>query len=118
MPHVDQSRLESFLFGTDRIALAPVRPGLLDLHFIPWARYPDDGIENLVVADAGCNGTGRRTRIRRPAKPERWLSTGLKSCAASAERAAVVARVGVLPAGFERVAGDAGVGPAPGATGG
>jgi hypothetical protein len=62
----------------NRIALAAVRPGLLDLqdgrcfycggalsgssevdHFIPWARYPDDGIENLVLADAGCNGAKR-----------------------------------------------------------
>ena len=75
---LDESRLESFLFGMDRIALAAVRPGLLDLqdgrcfycdgalgrsaevdHFLPWARYPDDGIENLVVADAGCNGAKR-----------------------------------------------------------
>jgi hypothetical protein len=75
---LDESRLESFLFGTDRIALAAVRPGLLDLqdgrcfycggalsrssdvdHFIPWARYPDNGIENLVLADAACNGAKR-----------------------------------------------------------
>ena len=25
-------------------------------HFIPWARHPDNGIENLVVADQRCNG--------------------------------------------------------------
>jgi hypothetical protein len=75
---LDESRLESFLFGTDRIALAAVRPGLLDMqdgrcfycggalgqsaevdHFIPWARCPDNGIENLVVADTGCNGAKR-----------------------------------------------------------
>jgi len=24
-------------------------------HFIPWARYPDNGVENFVVADARCN---------------------------------------------------------------
>ena len=24
-------------------------------HFIPWARHPDNGIENLVVADQRCN---------------------------------------------------------------
>src|SRR5213592_5079376 len=24
-------------------------------HFIPWSRYPDDGLENLVVAHARCN---------------------------------------------------------------
>jgi hypothetical protein len=26
-------------------------------HFIPWARYPDDTLDNLVVADIACNGT-------------------------------------------------------------
>jgi hypothetical protein len=31
------------------------RNGHVD-HFIPWARYPDNGIENLVVADVACNG--------------------------------------------------------------
>jgi len=25
-------------------------------HFIPWSRYPDDGLDNLVVADVRCNG--------------------------------------------------------------
>jgi hypothetical protein len=24
-------------------------------HFIPWSRYPDNGIHNLVVADERCN---------------------------------------------------------------
>ncbi len=75
---LDDSRLESFLFGVDRSQLAAVRPGLLDLqqgrcfycgaglgrtadvdHFIPWSRYPDNGIENLVVADRRCNGAKR-----------------------------------------------------------
>jgi 5-methylcytosine-specific restriction endonuclease McrA len=76
---LDDSRLEGFLFGVDRTQLAAVRPGLLDLqhgqcfycgenlraagaevdHFIPWARYPDNGIENLVAADARCNGAKR-----------------------------------------------------------
>jgi hypothetical protein len=23
---------------------------------VPWSRYPDDGLDNLVVADAACNG--------------------------------------------------------------
>ena len=73
-----ESRLESFLFGVDRAALAAVRPELLELqhgqcfycgsrllptgdvdHFIPWARYPDNGIDNLVVAHRGCNGAKR-----------------------------------------------------------
>jgi len=62
------------LFGTERIDLAPLRHPLLDLqngacfycgqrvkraahvdHFIPWSRYPDDGLDNLVVADSTCN---------------------------------------------------------------
>jgi hypothetical protein len=24
-------------------------------HFIPWSRYPDDGLDNLVVTDVACN---------------------------------------------------------------
>jgi len=66
---VDESRLEDFLFGRGRIALTPLAPALRDIqnnrcfycdhplgptaqvdHFIPWARFPDDGIENLVLA--------------------------------------------------------------------
>jgi hypothetical protein len=74
-----ESRLEAFLFGTDRIAIpSGLRQGLLELqdarcfycaekisrrpgycdevdHFIPWARYPDNAIENLVVAHQHCN---------------------------------------------------------------
>jgi hypothetical protein len=75
---LDESRLERFLFGVDRTQLAAVRPGLVDLqngrcfycqgrlpresevdHFIPWARYPDNGIDNLVVADKKCNAAKR-----------------------------------------------------------
>jgi hypothetical protein len=70
-------RLETFLFAADeQLDLAPVRPGLLELqasrcfycaskiradaqvdHFIPRARHPDHGIENLVVAHPQCNGS-------------------------------------------------------------
>ena len=25
-------------------------------HFVPWSRYPDDGLDNFVVADKRCNG--------------------------------------------------------------
>jgi hypothetical protein len=79
MNELEEARLEAFLFGTARIALEPVRPGLQDLqqdrcfycdgalmrsaglrphvdHFIPWSRYPNDAIENLVVAHERCNG--------------------------------------------------------------
>ena len=75
---LDESRLERFLFGVDRRRLAAIRPGLVELqhgqcfycprplphetevdHFIPWARYPDNGIDNLVVADDRCNAAKR-----------------------------------------------------------
>jgi hypothetical protein len=73
-----ESRLESFLFGVNRSALTGLRSPLLEIqrgvcfycggavgrgghvdHFIPWARYPDNGIHNLVVADERCNGSKR-----------------------------------------------------------
>jgi hypothetical protein len=28
-------------------------------HFIPWSRHADDGLDNLVAADARCNGQKR-----------------------------------------------------------
>jgi 5-methylcytosine-specific restriction endonuclease McrA len=71
---LEVARLESFLFGADRIALGPVREPLLELqrgscfycggrlrssvdvdHFFPWSRYPDDRLDNLVVAHPACN---------------------------------------------------------------
>jgi hypothetical protein len=75
--HLDDARLETFLFGADRVQTARVRAGLWELqgrrcfycdgrladpdrghvdHFVPWSRYPDDGLDNLVVADTACNG--------------------------------------------------------------
>lgn len=73
-----EAHLADFLFGVSREALAPVRDELRELqhgrcfycggrlardvhvdHFVPWARLPDNGIENLVVADAGCNRSKR-----------------------------------------------------------
>ncbi len=71
---LEVARLESFLFGADRVSLQPVRGPLLDLqsgdcfycgralrsagdvdHFLPWSRYPDDRLDNLVVAHPACN---------------------------------------------------------------
>jgi hypothetical protein len=87
---LDESRLESFLFGVDRAQLAPLRPSLLDLqngrcfycsrglgrtaavdHFIPWSRYPDNGIQNLVAADPGCN-TAKRDFLAAEEHVARW----------------------------------------------
>ncbi len=72
---LEDSQLEEYLFGASRIPLTPIKNRLRDIHkdecfycggklpnsyevdhFIPWARYPDNGIGNLVVADRKCNG--------------------------------------------------------------
>ncbi len=76
MNALPEAELEEFLFGADRILLEPVRRPLLELqhgrcfycdtavdsradvdHFLPWSRYADDGLDNLVVAHAGCNAS-------------------------------------------------------------
>jgi hypothetical protein len=77
--NLDEERLSEFLFGVKRISLEPVRGALMELqrsrcfycdkplgsslatfpevdHFIPWARYPNNCIENLVIAHRHCNG--------------------------------------------------------------
>ena len=74
---VDELRLEAFLFGSQRTSLHAVRAPLLDLqggrcfycdgeragwevdHFLPWARWPDDRLDNLVVAHRRCNNDKR-----------------------------------------------------------
>jgi 5-methylcytosine-specific restriction endonuclease McrA len=75
MNGIEQSQLEDFLFGAERISLEPVRSGLLDIqggscfycdkpmlaacdidHFIPWSRHADNSIDNLVAAHGKCNG--------------------------------------------------------------
>jgi hypothetical protein len=78
MNALEESQLEIFLFGAIRAATVRVRAGLWEIqerrcfycegricdptrgevdHFIPWARYPDDGLDNFVVADRACNGS-------------------------------------------------------------
>jgi 5-methylcytosine-specific restriction endonuclease McrA len=73
---LEESQLEAFLFGADRIQTARIRAGLWEIqdrrcfycdvrvseptrarvdHFIPWSRYPDNGLDNLVVTDIACN---------------------------------------------------------------
>ncbi len=74
---LEESQLEMFLFGANRVQTAKVRAELWEIqgrqcfychtrvrepvqgevdHFVPWSRYPDDGLDNLVVADKACNG--------------------------------------------------------------
>ena len=71
-----EARLEQFLFGSRREAVAHLAGPLLQLqdggcfycgkriggkrqvdHFVPWSRHPDDGLDNLVVAHGSCNGS-------------------------------------------------------------
>jgi hypothetical protein len=74
---LEESQLEMFLFGTDRTRTARIRAWLWEIqgrrcfycdaritdpvrgqvdHFVPWSRYPDDTLDNFVVADNSCNG--------------------------------------------------------------
>jgi hypothetical protein len=74
---LQESHLETFLFGADRTPTSRVRAGLWEIqgrrcfycdariaeplgghvdHFVPWSRYPDDALDNFVVADNKCNG--------------------------------------------------------------
>jgi hypothetical protein len=84
------SRIEEFLFGASRVHLSHVCRPLLELqrsrcfycnvriakeaevdHFIPWARHPDNGIENLVVADRRGN-SDKRDHIASVEHLARW----------------------------------------------
>lgn len=74
---LEESQLETFLFGAVRVPTARVRAGPWEIqgkrcfycdarlkgpaaahvdHFVPWSRYPDDGLDNFVVTDRQCNG--------------------------------------------------------------
>lgn len=74
---LEESQLETFLFGAVRVPTVRIRAGLWEIqgkrcfycdgrlteptvahvdHFVPWSRYPDDGLDNFVVADRHCNG--------------------------------------------------------------
>ena len=71
---VDIHQLDEFLFGATRISLDRVRAPLVEVqlgrcfycrlpmraadvdHFLPWSRYPDNTLDNLVAAHRTCNG--------------------------------------------------------------
>jgi 5-methylcytosine-specific restriction endonuclease McrA len=99
MNDLEEAALERHLFGTDRQSLDPVRPALRDLqggrcfycderlarahhvdHFIPWARHPDDGIHNLVVADERCN-LKKRDYFAAAEHLERWRERSVRQTA-------------------------------------
>ena len=73
---LEDAELEMFFFSRERESLEKVRLPLLQLqaercffceakvadqpqvdHFLPWARFPTNLVENLVVAHADCNGS-------------------------------------------------------------
>lgn len=89
---VTEDDLRRHLFGAERVAFPPLlRRDLIDLqsgfcfycatpiggtyaidHFIPWSRWPNDAIENLVVSHASCN-TRKSDHIPGPLPLRRWV---------------------------------------------
>lgn len=89
---VESADVAEFLFGADRVSLAPVRAPLVEIqrgrcfycqrplrvagaevdHFVPWVRHPDNGIENLVATDASCNAY-KRDSMAALGHLERWM---------------------------------------------
>ncbi len=98
--------LREFLFGTQRVGLQRVRAGLLDAqdgrcfycgrapalhemaidHFVPWSRVPNDGLSNLVLADARCNGS-KSDNYPDLDLLQRWANRPREVLAETAERA-------------------------------
>lgn len=75
---LQETKLEKFLFGADRVSTAVIRNDLIDIqhgrcfycgeklkskveidHFVPWSRYPNNSLENLVAAHQKCNHSKR-----------------------------------------------------------
>ncbi len=90
-----ESRLETFLFGATRIGTDRIRPVLEEFqshrcfycedrigsaskrkpevdHFIPWSRYPENGLANLVVAHNSCNNH-KRDFLADASHVKKWL---------------------------------------------
>jgi 5-methylcytosine-specific restriction endonuclease McrA len=97
MNALPEAELERFLFGTERASLYAVRGPLRELqggrcfycddrltggtdvdHFIPWSRYPDDGVDNLVAAHPKCNNS-KRDFLAAEEHLERWVERGRAS---------------------------------------
>ena len=109
---LEDSRLEQFLFGAERVLTIKVRAGLWEIqgkrcfycdgqmvdpgkghvdHFIPWARYPDNGIENLVVADIACNGN-KGSSLAAGEHVRRWAARLSSDGGATSQLAELAAR--------------------------
>jgi hypothetical protein len=88
---VVEYELEDFLFGAPRLTPARLVNGLREIqddacfycaerlgrvevdHFIPWARHPDDGVHNLVIAHPRCN-RAKRDFLAATDHVERWVT--------------------------------------------
>ena len=89
---LEEAQLETFLFGAVRTPTATIRAGIWEIqdkrcfyceeklleptqgevdHFVPWSRYPDDSLDNFVVADRRCNGNKSSSLAAHP-HLERW----------------------------------------------
>jgi hypothetical protein len=88
--NLPEAGLESFLFDVDRASLNVVRKPLRELHdnrcfycddhisggavvdhFVPWSRYRDNGLDNLVPAHGECNNS-KRDFLASADHVERW----------------------------------------------
>ena len=89
---VTEGDLRRHLFGAERVAFPPLlRRELTELqsglcfycakpvggssavdHFVPWSRWPNDAVENLVVAHAVCN-TRKSDHVPGPLPLRRWV---------------------------------------------
>jgi hypothetical protein len=98
---VHDSGLDAFLFGEPRRAPTVLVDGLRQLqinrcfycgatmhhsvevdHFIPWARHPDDAIQNLVLAHRSCN-SAKRDFLAAASHLAHWNDRLTRSAAAS-----------------------------------
>jgi 5-methylcytosine-specific restriction endonuclease McrA len=109
--------LNEFLFGSERAALAVVRPVLMDLqrgrcfycptaltgdnthvdHFVPWSRYPVDLGHNFVLADSGCNSK-KRDRLPACEHLAKWAERNAQHGSQIAARLEERGMVAELPA--------------------
>jgi 5-methylcytosine-specific restriction endonuclease McrA len=101
----EDSRLEHFLFGVERLDLSVARTPLWEIqgsrcfycegrirepkeshvdHFIPWSRYQENGLSNLVVADLKCNGN-KSDFLAAVEHTERWLGRSRPSSSIAAD---------------------------------
>jgi 5-methylcytosine-specific restriction endonuclease McrA len=122
--HVDELRLEAFLFGSRTYLPRPRArdpssamqsgrcfycrgdrgPWEVD-HFLPWARWPDDRLDNLVVAHRRCNNDKRAALAALP-HLERWWPRLEPGTRTSRQLDDVAARL-VWPRRPDRTAGGA-----------